>query len=749
MVSRSRPAVNRVLFLLGASVLCALIIIGKLFHIQIIQHGLYAAKAEEGHLGYSEVTPRRGEILLRDYHSSEKFRLATNTTFSLIFADPTLIKDPAYVADKLAPLLFDKKIADDKERARIRNAKRVLPENVTAEELARLVPRTEEELKLEFRAELFEKISQKTRETIILYKSPTAEMLNFLEKNRISGIEVSVDAVIAKPREIGDQEYAAKILSPLIDIPYERLTELLKGRNRYVVLRNKAPPEIEQEVRKLIDEDKKSKRDLFTGVNFQEKNYRFYPEGSLASQIIGFMSEQGARYGLEQSFDRILRGKKGVFKTRLDATGQQVIVGDDLIIEPAIHGDSVVLTIDRSIQMEVEKLLARTVQSVKADSGLVIIMEPQTGRIISMAHYPTFDPNEFSKALETEDISLKPEEIENIVTTGDGRDAVHYLYLDADSHYRIQVFKELMENGRTIISKFKNILGPGVYRNRSVSDLFEPGSVFKTIAMASALDDGDVTPQTTFNDTGPIKVDEYEIHNATNSYNGITNMRQVLEQSLNTGMAFVARKMGRQLFGRYIEKFGFGEKTDIEFDGEEEGQIKDPAAWAESELITYAFGQGIAINPLQLITAVSVLANGGILMKPQIIHTVEHADGSVTEYEPKEVRRVISEKTSATIGAMMVSVVENGGASRVKMSGYHIAGKTGTAQTYKHGKPLTGPGTTIASFIGFAPLKEPKFAMLVKIDRPRTTIWADATAAPLFSEIAQFLFKYYNIPPSE
>lgn len=742
-----RFKINRVFLLLGFTLLFGLILIIQLFRLQILNKNYYAAKAEEGHLGYSEVGARRGEILIKDHHSGETFRLATNTTMPLLFADPTLIKDPLYLTDKLAPILFDKKSAEEKDKNRIRMAKRLLPEKPSAEELAKIAPKTEEEMKQEFRNELFEKLSQKTRQSIILYKEPPDEILKFFENQKLSGIEATKEAITAYPPQIGDSDYAAKILAPIIDIPYERLRDLLTGRNRYVVLRQKVPSEVEQQIRKLIEENKKEKGELFAGINFQEKNYRYYPEGQLAAQVIGFTSEAGGVYGIEKSFDFQLRGKKGIFKTKLDATGQQVIVGDDLIIEPAIDGDNITLTIDRSIQMEVEKRLAKTVQDVRADSGLVIIMEPKTGRIISLAHYPTFDPNEFGKALETEDISLTEEQIKNILTVGDPGEEIHYLYLDRDSHYRIQVFKELLENGKTIISKFKNLLGSGVYRNSAVSDLFEPGSVFKVIAMSIALDDGDVTPQTTYNDSGPIKVDEYEIHNALGTYYGITTMREVLEKSLNTGMAFVARKMGRELFYRYLKKFGFSERTYIEFEDEEKGKIQEASRWAESELITYAFGQGIAITPMQFITAVSALANKGILMKPHIVLQTESADEKIAEVEPEQVRRVLSEKTAATISAMMVSVIETGGAKRAVVPGYHIAGKTGTAQTYKYGTPLTGPGTTIASFVGFGPIRDPKFVVLVKIDRPRSSIWADSTSAPLFAEIAQFLFKYYNIPP--
>lgn len=740
--------VNRVFFLLGVSFFLCAIIIGQLFRLQVINKNFYLAKAEEGHLGYSEVNARRGEILIKDYQSGEIFRLATNTTLPLLYADPTLVKDPAYLADKLSPLLFDLNIAQEQERKRIREQKRLLPDNASTEDLAKIIAKSDEELRKDFRTELFTKLSQKTRQTIILYQEPSPEIIDYLTRTPLAGIKIDGNRIIASPLEINDPEYTAKLLSPIIEIPYERLRELLKGRNRYTVLRQKVSGPIEQEIRKLISEDKKAKTDLFTGLNFEEKNYRYYPEGSLASQVTGFVSEKGGTYGIEQSFDTILRGKKGIFKTKLDATGQQVIVGDDLIIQPAIDGADVMLTIDRSIQMEVEKMLSKAVRDAKADAGLAVIMDPKTGRIISMAHYPTFDPNEYSKALETEDIVLTNEQISrDVMTIGDAGSETHYLYLDWDSHYRMELFKTIMESGRTIYSKFKNGMGARVFRNRAVSDIFEPGSVFKSVAMSIALDDGDVTPQTKFNDTGPIKVDEFEIHNSTDQYKGITTMTEVLDRSLNTGMAFVARKMGRELFYKYLLKYGFGERTDIEFEGELAGTVQEPNKWAESELITYAFGQGIAVTPIQLITAVGAMANGGVLMKPHIVQSLHSANGKVTEIEPEQVRRVISEKAAATITAMMVSAVENGVARRAGVPGYHIAGKTGTAQTYKNGKPLTGPGTTIVDFIGYAPVKDPKFAVLLVMDRPRSSIWADATVAPLFNQLATFLFKYYNIPP--
>ncbi len=728
----------------------AFVLIAQLFNLQLVKGTYFAQKAEEGHLGYSEVTARRGDILIRDHHSGEAFRLATNTSLPTLFADPTLLKDSNYLADKLAPILFDGDLANEKEKQRVRQARRLLPEDATIEQINAITARSEEDLKKDYRGELYEKISQRTRESIILYQDPNDELKNFITSSGLSGVEISNEAIIVKPNQIGDKDYTAKTLAPVVEIPYERLRELLEGRNRYVILRTKVPPEVENQIRTLMAADKKAKTEFFTGVSFQEKYYRFYPEGQLAAQVVGFMTEAGGAYGIERSFDTLLRGKKGIFKTQLDATGQQVIVGDDLVIQPAIDGSSVMLTIDRSIQTFVERALAKMVQDIRADSGSVIIMEPQTGRIVAMAQYPTFDPNSFGKALETEDIHLSEQEITNIIAKGKPGEETYIWTIDPDSHYQIQLFKEIMDSGKIVYSKFKNTLGAGVYRNSSVSDIWEPGSIFKVIAMSIGIDDGDVTPNSTFNDVGPVKVDEFEIHNSTNEYRGITTMREVLERSLNTGMSFVARKIGRELFGKYLSKYGFGEKTEIEFDDEAEGAFEASSQWAESELLTHAFGQGIAVTPIQMITSVAAIANDGVLMKPQIIEEIQDSSGkTLQQYEPKEIRRVISEKSASTMRAMMASVVENGGANRARVPGYRIGTKTGTAQTYKNGVPLTGPGTTIASFIGMAPIDHPKFVMLVKIDRPRASIWADASAAPLFQQIAEFLFQYYNIPPDK
>jgi cell division protein FtsI/penicillin-binding protein 2 len=224
-------------------------------------------------------------------------------------------------------------------------------------------------------------------------------------------------------------------------------------------------------------------------------------------------------------------------------------------------------------------------------------------------------------------------------------------------------------------------------------------------------------------------------------------MVSVINRSLNTGIAFITRKMGAELMYDYFRAFGFGQFTDIELDGEVTGTMNYWQDWAESELITQGFGQGIATTPLQMVMAFSALANGGYLMKPIIVEEIRYSDGSIKKFPQERIRRVISDKTYQTIKAMLQNAVTNGIARGSRVYGYSVMGKTGTSQTYKGGKALEGAGTTITSFAGFGPFKDPQFVILVKFDHPKMSQWGSETAAVTFGKVADFLFQHYGIPP--
>ncbi|MBM5790134.1 penicillin-binding protein 2, partial [Candidatus Parcubacteria bacterium] len=287
------------------------------------------------------------------------------------------------------------------------------------------------------------------------------------------------------------------------------------------------------------------------------------------------------------------------------------------------------------------------------------------------------------------------------------------------------------------------------FNNPAIFDAYEPGSIFKPITMAAAMDVGAVTPATRFEDLGSVMVEGWPkpLGNAEGKVYGAVDMTQVLEDSINTGMVFTMRQMGQEVFTEYVKRFGFGEATGLELDKEMPGNIASLEKSAEIYKATASFGQGITVTPLQVVMAYAAVANGGVLKRPQIVDEIHHDDGTVEKRAPQDVRQVMDGKTARALGAMLVSVIERGHGKRAGVPGYYIAGKTGTAQVartdgigYSHDK-------TIGSFAGFGPVENPRFAMVVRIDNPRGVVWAESTAAPLFGEMAQFLLQYFSIPP--
>ncbi|HEY5139392.1 MAG TPA: penicillin-binding transpeptidase domain-containing protein, partial [Methylococcales bacterium] len=297
---------------------------------------------------------------------------------------------------------------------------------------------------------------------------------------------------------------------------------------------------------------------------------------------------------------------------------------------------------------------------------------------------------------------------------------------------------------------YKNKFGPNVFKNKVVSEYYEPGSTFKPIVMSIALDAKEVDPQTTFINDGPLHIDDFEIKNATGIYKGRTSMSDVIAYSLNTGMAFVAKLLGKNLMYQYLKDFGIGEYTNIKLEGEAKGNLDYYTKWSKAQLLTSSFGQGIVVTPLQLATAWCALANGGKLMEPYIVDSVIK-DGKVIQTEPQIIKRVISEEASSVITSMLIYSVRYGFAKAGAVDGYLIAGKTGTAQMAgPNGKYETGDGATITTYAGYAPALEPKFVVLVKMDRPRIgeSTWGETTAAPIFKDVTKFLLDYYNIQPN-
>ena len=509
--------------------------------------------------------------------------------------------------------------------------------------------------------------------------------------------------VYVKPKEIEKSSEVAKKLAPhLISEKFatasasqdaqkkekedevkkeeEQITQKIGNKNQlWVQLARKIPLETKNKIEEL----------KIKGIGFEPDKKRFYPEASMAAQLLGFVGsdkfgEDTGYFGLEGFYDSKLKGKSGRLGLDKDPYGFPILVSKYRTIEPK-KGDSLYLTIDRSIQFIVEQKLKEAVQKYGAKQGTVIVEEPSTGNILALATFPAYDPALYSEFDET------------------------------------------------------------LYKNPAVAETYEPGSTFKLVTMAAALDSNVVEPNTKCEVcSGSRQIGGFEISTWNKKYYPNSTMTEVIEHSDNVGMTFVGEKLGIDKFYEYIGKFGFGKKTQIDLQEETTGVIRNKNEWKTIDLATASFGQGLAVTPIQMVQAVGAIANKGKLISPKIVKKIVE-NGKEKEVTNEYESQVITSKTAAQITEMMVTAVENGEAKAFAPKGYRIAGKTGTAQI-----PVAGhydPNKTIASFVGFAPASDPKFVVLVKFSEPTSSPFGSETAAPTFFAIAKDIFSYLAISP--
>jgi cell division protein FtsI (penicillin-binding protein 3) len=427
-----------------------------------------------------------------------------------------------------------------------------------------------------------------------------------------------------------------------------------------------------------------------TGIGMFYEPNRYYPQNQLAGQLIGFVGRDSEGLeGLELKYNDYIRGEAGSSVTERDALGRRVLVQgvEGLRIPP---GSDVHLTLNTSIQHIAEKELEATILKYRAKSGVAIVMEPFTGEVLALANYPAFDPNNYSKQ-------------------------------SADQR-----------------------------RNRAVTDSFEPGSTFKTILAAAALEEGVVGKEDLFYcEMGKYPYAGKVIHDT--HPHGWLSFAKILQVSSNIGFTKVAQKLKKDRYYRYIEKFGFGQVTGIDVPGEVPGLLRRAESWSAIDLATHAFGQGISATPLQMVTAYAAIANGGFLMRPYVTRRVVSPQGEIVlEIQPHVVRRVISEKTARSLASILKDVTNEGGTGvMANVDGFEVAGKTGTAQK---ADPVHGGYAAkkrVASFVGFVPANDPRLVALVLIDEPEVNVYGGVVAAPAFRNIAQAALRHLAVAPQQ
>lgn len=443
-------------------------------------------------------------------------------------------------------------------------------------------------------------------------------------------------------------------------------------------------------IRSGLDKDQKQKLLDFglKGLGFEDRFQRYYPESSLAAHLLGFVGkntqgEDVGYFGIEGFYNKDLLGLPGILKSDRDVLGRPILLGTQQRHDPE-NGRDLYLTIDKSVQETIKRKLQIGIERYKAKEGCILIANPQTLEILAFSCLPDFDMD------------------------------------------RYFLFSEEF------------------FKNPAISNLYEPGSTFKPFIMAAALQEKSVRADDFYDEKGPVEISGYTIKTWNDKYEGKISMTRIIEKSSNVGMVFVGQQLGQKKMYSYLKKYGFGRASGIDLQGEATGFLKPTDAWYPIDFATVSFGQGIAITPIQMIRAFASLINGGKLLKPFVVQKIT-SGGKEKKIDPKIEGRIISVRTSEIIKKMLLSAVENGEVRWAKPDGYKIAGKTGTAQI-----PIEGhydPTKTVASFIGFAPVSEPKFLGLVILREPQTSPWGSETAAPLFFEIAKELLVYYNIAP--
>ncbi|MBR5271735.1 MAG: PASTA domain-containing protein [Clostridia bacterium] len=564
-----------------------------------------------------------------------------------------------------------------------------------------------------------EEMSQRARAQQTGSNIITASRGDIYDRNgKVLAQSTSVDTLICNPNDIkknNNVEYIVKTLSPILDMDENKLRKLVTQNSNYQVIKKRISNEESKQIKLLMDyEQNPQTSSLLNGLYFEADSKRFYPY-AIAPHILGFTGyDNNGLQGIELTFDSELSGKSGSIDSKRTAGGTTVEKDQEEYLLAATKGADVVLTIDETIQHFLEKHLEEAIKEYSLKEGAAgIVMNPKTGEILAMSTKPDFDAN-------------------------------NPYNVDAFSEYIMQFetpSSEDEEEEETEDKKLYNLQNK-MWRNKAISDSYEPGSTFKIITAAAALEENVVNNESSFYCPGFRVVADRHISCANKNGHGAQNFEQAVQNSCNPAFMDLGIKLGSDKFMEYFTAFGLTEKTDVELVGES-SSIYYKKGMSEVDLATSSFGQGIQVTPIQLITAISAVINGGERMKPQIVKEIRNSNGIVKSYEPQIVNRVISKQTSDTMRTILEKVVSSPNATgkNAYVKGCRIGGKTGTSE-----KAPRGSDKRIASFVGFAPANDPEIICLVMLDEPQTNNkYGGTIAAPLVGELIEDILNYLGV----
>jgi cell division protein FtsI (penicillin-binding protein 3) len=491
------------------------------------------------------------------------------------------------------------------------------------------------------------------------------------------GATLDAVTVIADPLRIEAPVKTARALAPLLEKTPEDLVQRFSRDSRYALVAENISPDLARQVRMLN----------LPGIYFQKSFKRFYPNRDLAAQVIGFTGKEDVGLeGLELRYNDVLEGRSVTVRVRRDGTGR--ILDIDRKKQAELRGNDIILTLDKKIQFFTETALEETVRKHQAKSGMALVMLPATGELLAMAHFPTFNPNNYGE------------------------------------------------------------FDPALFRNRAVTDAFEPGSTLKVFTAAAALEKGMTPDSIFFCENGRYRIGGYTVRD-THPHDWLT-IDHIIAYSSNIGAAKIAESMGRGTLHDYLTRFGFGARTLVDCPGEIAGTLMPPERWTRIDTAAISFGQGISVSAIQLITGISAIANNGQVMKPMLVKQIVSSSGEDLQvFHPTPVCQAVTPQTAERIKHMMsLAVQEKGTGTKAALAGYDVCGKTGTAQKVTPGQKGYAKNIYTSVFAGFAPHQNPQLAVLVVVDEPRNKYYGGDVAAPAFKSILAQSFNYLSIPPA-
>ena len=748
--------IPRYYFVLGIFFLAFFIIIRTLFVYTIIDYKFYKKKADEQQILWVKIPITRWSIFS---WNKKAIKLATTVNLDDLAIDPT----QKWSKQKLISFLTDviyKESCIWKKQEKCKNnilkfiKKQEFPENFIL---------NKKNIKKLIEDKLIEKISQKYITSVIITRELEQKQIEELKKINLKGIYVFNKALYADPTQISNKDFTAEKLSKIIDFPKENLLHYFKLREKkYILLLKKLSIETSSEIQEVLKNEKEAYKKWYTKlentiyrfIQLDPNPHRYYPENKTAAQVLGFVDKEGiGHYWIEWYYNELLKWEASEIIIKKDIKWR-VINPIDLkkwVIQR--QWATIYTTIDRNIQKKVEELLKKWVKKYRANRWSVVVMNPKNWKIIAMANYPSFDPNNPGEVYELEKVNYKKyknpanELIGKWVFVEDKIKGKEF-YINWKKIFLRKATRNELWNYALKKYIYKNDFWAAVYRNWVISDLYEPGSIMKPITMAIWIDAGEITKDTFYQNNWPIHIDQFKISDIAHQCRWYHSFTWALKYSCNVWMVRIVQKIGKALLYNYLDKFWFWKPTEITLDWEVSMPIKNYKKWSKAQLYTSAYGLWINVNELQMAVAYSALVNWWYILRPQIIDKIKFDKWKELKFSKEILRRVISEKTSKDMIQVLHTSIEYWVAKTWKVKWYSLWWKTWTSQiAYKWGyESWHIPWTTNGSFAGFWPTQDPKFVVIVKLIRPRTNNYWGLTSAYIFADIAKFLLEYYKIP---